>query len=871
MQRRHAWLVFGLYVVLAVGMTWPVAARLGSHIPGSEGDAWVHLWTFRWVRDALLAGESPFYTHRLFFPAGVSLLFHNIAWVHIGAWLPLQAIFGEAAAYSLVFLLIFIVNGWGTFLLARTVTQSPTAAFIAGLIAAFWPYTLSHHNHPNLIFFGFVPLGMVWLGKLGGKWREAVVAGVLLGLVGLSRWQVLIMAMPLLGLWVIRVLTMGFWHTKQEMWHAKAQRRKVSFLRAFAPLREILQWQFIRIGFEGMGRRVAWLLLCGVVAVAVMLPLAWPVVAGQLGRADSEELFVEEPLEQTDLLAYVLPSRYQPLWGEAAFKLYDGLGVNRTFVAFVGYTTLLLALLGAVGRWRQSWFWLLSTAVYLLLALGPTLLVNGRSLIPLPTALIQEFFLLRLVRSPDRFNVLLALPVAMLAAWGVVALERREWGVGRRAYTPHSTPHSPRSSLLTTAVLSLLILSETIVTYPTFALDVPRWYGQLAQESGEFGIVDIPMHDRSYDKEYMFQQSVHGKGLVEGHVSRPPTAAFATIEAIPLLAELRQNKDALPSQTAVSHQLALLHQANLRYIVLHDKFLTAEQEQVWRRWLHVPPVYEDDELVVYATEPPQLGRDFALAQVLTRRNGQPEIGLVAAEIISPPPVPGGLVEIVAHWGSKTAVSTDYSLCLTVAAAAAPVLEQCQPLAPDWPTANWQPNELVQTRHTFTVDPFWPSGDYTVMASLGGEETAVLATFTLAAPERRFDLPPLANPTNFAWDDQITLRGYDLAQSEAALTLMLHWQALRRPAKSYKLFVHLLDPNNQAVVAQADFVPRNWSYPTNWWEVGEVVADEVGLDLTAVSPGSYDLLVGIYDPDTGQRLPLTPPAANDAALLSQITR
>ncbi|MCA9964522.1 MAG: hypothetical protein KC423_09770 [Anaerolineales bacterium] len=170
MQRRHAWLVFGLYVVLAVGMTWPVAARLGSHIPGSEGDAWVHLWTFRWVRDALLAGGSPFFTHRLFFPAGVSLLFHNIAWVHIAAWLPLQAIFGEAAAYSLVFLLIFVVNGWATFLLARTVTQSPTAAFIAGLIAAFWPYTLSHHNHPNLIFFGFVPLGMVWLGK--GKMED---------------------------------------------------------------------------------------------------------------------------------------------------------------------------------------------------------------------------------------------------------------------------------------------------------------------------------------------------------------------------------------------------------------------------------------------------------------------------------------------------------------------------------------------------------------------------------------------------------------------------------------------------------------------------------------------------------------------------
>jgi len=81
-----------LLMVLTVLMTWPIAGRIGTHIPGSEGDAWEHLWTFHWVRNSLLSGRSPFFTERIFYPQGTSLTSHNIAWVNIAAWLPLQAV-----------------------------------------------------------------------------------------------------------------------------------------------------------------------------------------------------------------------------------------------------------------------------------------------------------------------------------------------------------------------------------------------------------------------------------------------------------------------------------------------------------------------------------------------------------------------------------------------------------------------------------------------------------------------------------------------------------------------------------------------------------------------------------------------------------
>jgi hypothetical protein len=70
-------------------------------------------------------------------------------------------------------------------------------------------------------------------------------------------------------------------------------------------------------------------------------------------------------------------------------------------------------------------------------------------------------------------------------------------------------------------------------------------------------------------------------------------------------------------------------------------------------------------------------------------------------------------------------------------------------------------------------------------------------------------------------------------------------------QSYKFFIHLYDIESGDIIAQADVIPRDWTYPTTWWEAGEVVSDEI--QLTSVVPGQYQLAVGVYDPETGERL------------------
>jgi signal recognition particle subunit SEC65 len=125
-----------------------------------------------------------------------------------------------------------------------------------------------------------------------------------------------------------------------------------------------------------------------------------------------------------------------------------------------------------------------------------------------------------------------------------------------------------------------------------------------------------------------------------------------------------------------------------------------------------------------------------------------------------------------------------------------------------------------------------------------------------AVERVFEPPAMQVPVEAFFGDALRLLGYGVQQEAGELGVTLHWQAVRRMDVAYKFFVHLLDPETGELVAQADVMPRDWTYPTHWWEAGEVVSDEIRLGLSKVSPGAYDVAIGAYDPETGVRLVVT---------------
>jgi hypothetical protein len=203
------------------------------------------------------------------------------------------------------------------------------------------------------------------------------------------------------------------------------------------------------------------------------------------------------------------------------------------------------------------------------------------------------------------------------------------------------------------------------------------------------------------------------------------------------------------------------------------------------------------------------------------------------------------------------------------------------ISPDWPTGEWPANAIARDRYSFQIDPRLRGGAQTVALGLVRPESGHSVEYEevgqvwMEAPERVFSVPPMEQTVGGTFANRLRLLGYDLDVTADQVRVVLHWRALRRMDESYKIFLHLLDPETGELVAQRDVVPRKWTYPTSWWEIQEVVSDELVLPLQGVAPGRYQLCAGVYQPNSGERLPVSDPgsAPNDEAdrlRLSEVT-
>ena len=133
-----------------------------------------------------------------------------------------------------------------------------------------------------------------------------------------------------------------------------------------------------------------------------------------------------------------------------------------------------------------------------------------------------------------------------------------------------------------------------------------------------------------------------------------------------------------------------------------------------------------------------------------------------------------------------------------------------------------------------------------VAADGQPVLPVVSRVKIIPAEWQLATPQFPLPVQFA--DGIRLAGYDLTCAEAC-RLTLHWQPNARPNAAYTVFIqHWV---HGKMVAGFDAPPRNGTYPTDWWDVGEEISD--AHCLPRLSGG--ELRVGLYRLDTGERLPV----------------
>ncbi|MBL7062930.1 MAG: glycosyltransferase family 39 protein [Anaerolineae bacterium] len=204
---------------------------------------------------------------------------------------------------------------------------------------------------------------------------------------------------------------------------------------------------------------------------------------------------------------------------------------------------------------------------------------------------------------------------------------------------------------------------------------------------------------------------------------------------------------------------------------------------------------------------------------------------------------------------------------------------CYPGRGTFPPTLWQPGLIYRDRYALPLaaDAQSPAiaALHAGLRSQGGDQRAATLPSGEPAPDLiLLDLVPLrpveplsadvAFPVGARLDEAITLVGYDLSpfaiRHSPFLTITLVWRAEEVPDADYTVFVHLVDQGG-ALVAQADHPPLEGAYRTSFWAPGDVVRDPYRLAVDAGQPQGLPLLpcdctllVGMYDPRTGDRRP-----------------
>ena len=237
--------------------------------------------------------------------------------------------------------------------------------------------------------------------------------------------------------------------------------------------------------------------------------------------------------------------------------------------------------------------------------------------------------------------------------------------------------------------------------------------------------------------------------------------------------------------------------------------------------------------------------------------------------LQPSMVRGGeQVDVTLYWQPLQHPRADYTTFVHLVNADGAVVGQSDHAAGGvyYPTRLWKPGELIKDVHRLSLaaDPGRPPYAIEVGLYTNGAELQHLGrSQRVGFVSQARPADPLPTPSagedssqaSYTFGGEMTLADYEWAANEAGLHLRFLWQALQSPSRDYTAFVHVLDAAGN-IVAQVDQPPGGAEVPTRTWPASYVLADDVTITLRPdLPPGEYQLIGGLYDAATLERLPV----------------
>ena len=512
-----------VYLAAACVLTWPLVTQLTTRLGAVEGagDPYLNLWILGWGMQTWLADPGAVFSGRvfdanIFHPAAGTLTFSDHLLLQSLALSPLYAATDNLTlCYNVLLIGSLALSGLAMHALARGVTGSDRAAYLAGLAWACWPYRTAHFLHLQLQSLYFLPLALLALHRFAAarRWRDALALGVLAALQAISSVYYGVMAAIAIA---VGALSLG-WTTGQ--------------------------WR----GRRYWGR----LVVAGVIGGLLIAPLVWPYWITQQREGFGRNLF-EAVQNSATLQSYTQVPHENLVYGANGVMLPRPPAPgerdrrNNEHQMFPGVVLLGLAIFGAVTGWRTDLRPTVITALVLAvsgltLSLGP----EGASLLYERTA--DVVFGFHAIRAPARFAVLAMLGVSLLAALGLARVNA-----------------GPRLIGVMAALMMMEYLNAplNLVTAPDTRTDAGRW---LREQPGPGAVLYLPVSLDKDNSTYMVQSLEHRRPIVNGYSGQRPSYFTSIADAF-----------ANPASTDAR---AMLKELDVRFVVAPEPLASANRPE----------------------------------------------------------------------------------------------------------------------------------------------------------------------------------------------------------------------------------------------------------------------------------------------------
>jgi hypothetical protein len=241
----------------------------------------------------------------------------------------------------------------------------------------------------------------------------------------------------------------------------------------------------------------------------------------------------------------------------------------------------------------------------------------------------------------------------------------------------------------------------------------------------------------------------------------------------------------------------------------------------------------------------------------------------------------GRLGVNLYWQCLCSMHENYGVVLKLLNGARQIWGQqaSRALSDGLPTSQWKEAVVVRDKREIEVLLGTLPGPYLIEVILydftsekwvspqGGED---LLLGPIEIPRREIptiESLDIEHPLKINLGDKIQLLGYNLESGFRAgdgIHLTLFWQCLDKMNQNYTVFTHLIDGENK-IWAQQDNYPVDGFYATTRWEAGEVVRDQYDILISPdAPPGDYQIEVGMYLAETGERLPIVDPQIGQVA-------